>query len=208
MKRTLLPLLFFLIVSTVFSQKVLWTSEFGGQNSNGSICTYDFEDNSISVSGIDGSPVADYNLTTNGLDYLSQDGLNTGSDGYLYATSHYSGGVKPGTQGIIYKMHPDSLVQHVLHVFGTRKDPNTNEYPDNETLNNIYHPIYGLKEFPANSLIFYGFCSKGGANDKGGVFKFNANTVDYQILDEFDCSDVGCGPVSNLAEGPNDELYF
>ena len=47
--KTLFFAAIILVSSTCFSQKLYWTSEFGGQHSNGAIISYDFGLSEIST---------------------------------------------------------------------------------------------------------------------------------------------------------------
>jgi hypothetical protein len=209
MKKFFLLLVSLIISGVLYSQNLVWTSEFGGSETNGAISFYDLM-NSINTKVVDlkGNPIVDNDLFLNGQDYDYLDGLSKGSDGYIYAISSNTGGLQTGSQGVLYRMDPNLMKPEILHVFGSSNNPTNLVFSDNELKNNIYNPIYKLFEFPSNSNVFYGFCSKGGANDKGGVYRYDHNTKSYEILDYFDCTNTGCFPTSGFVKGPNNELYF
>lgn len=131
MKRIILSFtLCFISFHFAFSQVLLWSSEYGGANSNGAVIGYDLKSSMVSpYVSLKGNPMYGFNLT---LDTTFGDGsanfaggLTLGQDGYYYGVNSLGGGVqswaevvgKSKSRGFFYRMDPQTKKIEVLYSF-------------------------------------------------------------------------------------------
>ena len=126
-KKTLLTVTLFSVLTSGFSQKLLFTSEFGGDNSNGAIVSYDLNNNTTSNQlSLAGNPFYGYNIFREVAfgDPLYTGGLTLGADGKYYGINTAAGGTRSSTltppkrpRGIFYSYDPATGTYEVLHSF-------------------------------------------------------------------------------------------
>jgi uncharacterized repeat protein (TIGR03803 family) len=115
-------------------------------------------------------------------------GLIQGSDGTLYGVT-FAGG--PKGEGGIYRINPDGSGYSVLRYFGIM--PNDGSYPNP-----------GLARGPDGAV--YGTTRTGGANDRGVLFRMEANGAAYAVIHNFSDADGG-EPFFPLVFGTDGALY-
>lgn len=218
MKQILL-LIFFLLASTAFSKKLLWTSEFGGDNSNGALISYDRDKGSTKAQlSLGGNPLYGFNLILDGeansLDYSG--GLTLGTDGNYYGVSSKASGIASFVQwnfatqqqGIFYRYNPTTGKTEVLHSFVGKQEWHSGFVIPSEAFNNdLSEPGYAVLETAPG--VFYGQALEGGVSGHGGVWKFDANTGSYSVIGSFrdPSNDIGYNPVTKLIKGDGNNIY-
>ena len=111
------------------------------------------------------------------------------SDGMLYGTT-YSGGTT-NNAGAVFRLNKDGSGFELLRAFdGVQGD--------------VRHPCGSLVEGADGAI--YGTTERGGANDRGALFKLNKDGGDYAVLASFD-STIGAYPRGGVVLGPNNSLY-
>lgn len=221
MKKTLLTLIFLFSLNIGFSQKLIWTSGFGGANSNGAVVSYDFGNTNLSNEfDLPGNPLGVFNFFSNNYsgvtDYQDYEretnGLFAASNGYIYGVDHNVGfnSSKLGIDGgILYRFDPNAAtpVIEVLHVFKNERYWINESFTNNSLEYGLSKPRFGLTE--ANGVL-YGMCIKGGEENRGGVWSFDINTGVYSELKDFTSgpNDIGYNPTGPMILGPDDDLYF
>lgn len=208
-----------LTLNQVFSQKILWTSEFGGQNSNGAIIQYDLSTNQISTPlSLEGNPMYGYNLNfdidPSDVDYSG--GLTLGTDGNYYGVNSYSTGafatpnlgMERGGRGFFYRYVKATGKIEVLHSFVGRQEWNTDMIlPTNGFNGDLSIPVYTVLE--TSPGVFYGIAKEGGNQGYGGIWKYDINTNTYSIIGSFNdpSNNVGKNPTAALIKGDGNNIY-
>jgi uncharacterized repeat protein (TIGR03803 family) len=113
-------------------------------------------------------------------------GLLIGADGNFYGTTYF-GGAKQG--GSVYKVAPDGTYTQLASFDSDKKGP--------------YFPYAGLVQTADGT--FYGTTLRGGASDKGAVFKMDAAGT-LTVIHEFNGTEAG-NPEGTLVVGPDGSLY-
>ena len=135
----------------------------------------------------DGTLTVVHAMATNEEGYSPYTGVIQGSDGNLYGTT-YLGGDKGG--GVIYKVALDGTYT-VLRSLGQDK------------LDAVL-PYAGLVQAPDGFL--YGTTLRGGANDKGTVFRISTSGGDFSIIHQFNGQN-GENPEGALVVGADGNFY-
>jgi hypothetical protein len=219
MKPLLLYITLFSLSITGYSQKLLWTSEFGGDNSNGAIISYDLDNNSTNTQlSLEGSPLYGFNLlmefAAGSVDYSG--GLMLGTDGNYYGvSSNASGlpssiaiGIDPIKKGAFYRFVPATGKIEVLHSFVGNQEWSKDEFLTSDAFkSDVHSPGYTVLETAPG--VFYGVALEGGVSGYGGVWKFDANINMYSIIGSFKdpLNDVGHNPVTKLIQGDGTNIY-
>ena len=209
--------IFLLLGTTVHSQDLLFTSEFGGANTNGAIIKYSpATGNSEVLTSLGGNPFTANNaLINNDTEWNhAKGGLTLGMDGKYYGVAFLPSGIvnlsvdQKTDRGIFYRFDPVTNKTQVLHAFTGAGEYNMPDINHTAAYNeDLAGPVFRVVE--ASSGVFYGIAALGGTYDKGGVWKFNVNTMTYTKIGEFDDLPLGMGynPSSNLVHGDGNNLY-
>jgi uncharacterized repeat protein (TIGR03803 family) len=215
-KIAILSILFFVGIAAN-SQNLIFTSEFGGTNSNGALVKYNPATNNSSVfSSLGGNPFTANNLVINSdVDYqFLKGGLTLGMDGKYYGTSFLPSGVvnldldHKTDRGIFYRFDPVTNKTQVLYSFTGAGEYNMADINHTAAYNeNLSAPAYRVIE--ASSGVFYGIAVLGGSHDVGGIWKFDVNTMTYKKIGEFNdqLNGIGYRPLGNLIHGDGSNLY-
>ncbi|HEY5912250.1 MAG TPA: choice-of-anchor tandem repeat GloVer-containing protein [Verrucomicrobiae bacterium] len=113
-------------------------------------------------------------------------GLIQGTNGVLYGTTSIGGS---GSKGAVFKLNLDGTGYGLLKSFAGS---------DGAT------PWAPLLEGQDGAL--YGTTAAGGANNKGTIFKLNADGTGFTVLKSFNGLD-GAGPMAGLTQAPNGVLF-
>jgi uncharacterized repeat protein (TIGR03803 family) len=135
----------------------------------------------------DGTLSVVHAMATNEEGYSPFSGVIQGSDGNLYGTT-YLGGAEGG--GVVYKVALDGTYT-VLRNLGQDKT-------------DAVLPYGGLLQAPDGYL--YGTTLRGGANDRGTVFRLSTTGSEFSILHSFNGQD-GENPEGALIVGADGNLY-
>ncbi|MEI6883897.1 MAG: choice-of-anchor tandem repeat GloVer-containing protein [Bacteroidota bacterium] len=214
-----LVLLAILLLSGVaaISQNLLFTSEFGGANSNGALVKYNpLTTNSSVFSSLGGNPFTATNEVINGdnLWQFQKGGLTLGMDGKYYGVSFLPSGIvnldmeHKTDRGIFYRFDPVTNKTQVLYSFTGAGEYNMANINHTAAYNeNLAAPTFRVVEM--SSGVFYGIAVLGGSNDVGGAWKFDVNTMTYRKIGEFSnqVNGIGYDPLSNLVHGDGNNLY-
>ncbi|MFZ9386702.1 MAG: T9SS type A sorting domain-containing protein [Chitinophagaceae bacterium] len=221
-KLKFIKLLFFMLLSviqTVDAQKLLFPSSYGGTQSSGAIIGYDIANNQLStLSSLNGSPLTAWDpLGFDGEEAYYRTGMIRGQDGYFYGIgqleslrSNYATLI-PTTRsmGVFYRFDGTTGEIKVLHHFlGSGENA-----PDRYQLLNVglYNDFTGpvWKVLETSPGVFYGVAKAGGQYNKGGVWKYNANTNTYTNVVSFNDTGGGLGiiPLCPLIKGDGNYLY-
>ncbi len=126
---------------------------------------------------------------------FSPDVLIEGSDGALYGSATFTGGIdwtaSPDnpTRGLIFKMQRDGTTYTILHQFA-EKDQLTSALIE------------------GTNGVLYGTTASGGTSNRGTVFKLNKDGTAYTVLHDFLGKSGGDGDTPRgLAEGTDGALY-
>lgn len=122
-----LPISFLFLLFIVFnlnSQKLLWTSENGGENQNGAIVSYDFSNQQVNVeASLGGNFLSTFEILMSGDftndRYWNTDGMVKGSDGYYYATSAFINDRLGSPTGGFFRINPSDNSLELLHTFSS-----------------------------------------------------------------------------------------
>ena len=217
-KKTLLTVTLFSVLTSGFSQKLLFTSEFGGDNSNGAIVSYDLNNNTTSNQlSLAGNPFYGYNIFREVAfgDPLYTGGLTLGSDGKYYGINTAAGGTRSSTltppkrpRGIFYSYDPATGNYEVLHSFIGHQEWHSTLLTKSDAFNNdLSHPVYTVLE--TSPGVFYGIALAGGVAYEGGIWKYDINTNQYSVIGSFKdpINDVGHNPVTALIKGDGNNIY-
>ena len=218
MKTKLLFILLISLLTKGFSQKLLFTSEFGGDNSNGSIVSYDLNSNTTSNQlSLEGNPLYGFNLlleTAFGTDEYNG-GLTLGSDGKYYGVNTSTSGNRSAayyparrSRGAFYSYDPTTGKVDVLHSFiGNQEWHSDLLVPSDAFDNDLNAPGYTALE--ASPGVFYGIALMGGVANRGGIWKFDTNTGEYKMIGSFKdpLNDVGHLPITALIKGDGNNIY-
>jgi uncharacterized repeat protein (TIGR03803 family) len=142
---------------------------------------------SISKIAPDGTLSVVYAFATADEGYAAYAGLMQATDGNFYGTTYF-GGEKGG--GVIFKVTPAGAYT-LLRALGQNKQ-------------DAVLPYGGLVQAADGNL--YGTTLRGGANDKGTVFRISTSGSDFTILTSFAGSD-GENPEGTLIVGADGNLY-
>jgi uncharacterized repeat protein (TIGR03803 family) len=218
MKNILLFLGFLLFTgAAAICQDLLFTSEFGGANTNGAIIKYSpATGNSEALTSLGGNPFTADNSTINDDNewQFAKGGLTLGMDGKYYGVSFLPSGIvnldmdHKTDRGIFYRFDPVTNKTQVLHAFTGAGEYNMGDINHTAAYNeDLAGPMFRVVE--TSSGVFYGIAALGGSYDLGGVWKFNVNTMTYTKIGEFDNLPFGMGyePSSNLVHGDANNLY-
>ncbi|SNR41674.1 Gloeo_Verruco repeat-containing protein [Lutibacter agarilyticus] len=216
---TLLAVL--LLSATTHSQKMFWTSYFGGENSNGAIIQYDLVTDQLSTKfSLEGSPIngADVFLNTDSWEHpgalmKAQDGFyygvttlaSIGTTNLDFASSNLA---ENNANGVLFKIDPSNYNIKILHVFEGRNEfisGNRVKVATDAYENNLSMPVYAPIEVSPG--VFYGLTEEGGTSDRGGIYKFEVATGTYSHIASFDKAVHGEGVHSPLVAGDGDNLY-
>lgn len=203
------------------AQKLLWTSEYGGDNSNGAIISYDLATGSIETPvSLDGNPLYGFNLVYDipigNYDYDMTGGLTLGTDGNYYGVNTLGSGTMiganfgddPGGRGFFYRYVKSTGKIEVLHSFvGKQEWEETILMPSGAFANDLAVPAYTVLE--TSPGVFYGVATEGGVSGDGGVWKYDVNTKTYSVVGSFNdpSNDVGYEPITTLIKGDGNNIY-
>jgi uncharacterized repeat protein (TIGR03803 family) len=116
--------------------------------------------------------------------------LIQGRDGALYGTTYGSGNDRAGA---VFRLNPDGSGYQVLHSFSLSASDGR-------------IPLAGLVEGSEGAL--YGTTVRGGATNRGTVFKLNKDGAGFQILHSFGIAPPdGVNPQAQLVEANDGLLY-
>ena len=204
---------------SLIAQKLIWTSEFGGQNHNGAIISYDLNTNQTNtLLSLEGNPMYGFNinidLDANDVDYSG--GLTLGTDGNYYGVNSHSVGVfhAPnlanirGGKGFFYRFVKATGKIEVLHSFVGRQEWNSDlTLPSGGFNGDLAVPVYTVLE--TSPGVFYGVAKDGGNQGYGGVWKYDVNTNTYSVVGSFNdpANNVGRNPVCALIKGDGNHIY-
>ena len=217
MKNLFLLSIFLLSGAAAISQNLLFTSEFGGANSNGALVKYNPATTNSSVfSSLGGNPFTATNLVINGDNdwQYGKGGLTLGMDGKYYGVTFLPSGVvnldlaHKTDRGIFYRFDPVTNKTQVLYSFTGAGEFNMADINHTASYNNdLGGPAFRVVEM--SSGVFYGIAVLGGTYDVGGAWKFDVNTMAYKKIGEFSNLPFGIGyrPLSNLIHGDGSNLY-
>jgi len=203
--------------AVAISQNLLFTSEFGGANSNGALVKYNpLTTNSSVFSSLGGNPFTATNLVINGDNdwQYGKGGLTLGMDGKYYGVTFLPSGVvnldleHKTDRGIFYRFDPVTNKTQVLYSFTGAGEFNMADINHTASYNNdLGGPAFRVVEM--SSGVFYGIAVLGGTYDVGGAWKFDVNTMTYKKIGEFSNQAFGIGyrPLSNLVHGDGSNLY-
>ena len=218
MKYFLIFIALISISTTGFSQKLLFTSEFGGENSNGAIISYDLATNTTRTQlSLEGNPLYGFNITLEispgSIDYNG--GLVLGADGKYYGINSNSSSLISSVgfparrpKGLFYSFDPTNGNFEVLHSFVGNQEWNSDMLiPSGAFNNDLSAPGYSVLE--VNPGVFYGVAFNGGVSNYGGVWKFDVSSNTYSIIGSFKdpLNDVGHNPVTKLIKGDGTNIY-
>ena len=200
----------------MLGQNILFNSSFGGLNGNGGLVNYNLSNSTISMPiSLGDNPLGiSQDWIEGGGTYYGQyddeskeSGLFAGSDGYVYGIDTRAGnltGAHDQGTAILYRFHPDSLNIEVLHRFTGNENVISNG--TNGAYNNSFSkPRFGLIEGATGVL--YGICIEGGANNIGGVWKFNMTTKKYSEIDSYNKNTIGYNVCTPLFKGLGNDLF-
>ena len=213
MKKILL-FSFTLIAVNSFSQKLVWTSQTGGDNNNGAIIQHDLQTQQTSTLGsLEGNFMRGFDLTHEV--HLSEEEYNTegliaGSDGNMYGVSTQISSHAQQQLGGIYKIETATNKLVLLHTFSGERVPRHDLGVFNYSAldHGLRNPVFGLIE--ATPGVFYGITNHGGLYGEGGIYKFDANGAGYSKVLDFDTlssGGLGLGPLSPLIIGKDGNLF-
>ena len=217
MKRLLLLAILLLCGAAAISQNLLFTSEFGGANSNGALVKYNPVTNNSSVfTSLGGNPFTALNVVINSDEdwQFQQGGLTLGMDGKYYGVAFLPSGIvnldmaHKTDRGIFYRFDPVTNKTQVLYSFTGAGEYNMADINQTAAYNeNLAGPAYKVVEM--SSGVFYGIAVLGGTYDLGGAWKFDINTMTYKKIGEFSNLPFGIGyrPLGNLVHGDGSNLY-
>lgn len=211
---------FFILVllfsQVILAQQIIWNSLSGGTNSNGAVISYNLQNNQMStIASLEGNFLrgVSYNLDIGLLtdELLNTNGLTLGSDGMLYgiheAINYFA--IENNQTGGLYQLNPNTGKTQLLHLFHGRNIENFAISPENyQSLNQGFgRPLFGIIE--ASNKKLYGIASKGGSDNRGGIYSYDMVSGTYNKLADFSAQQGGLGydPSSPLIEGPNGNLY-
>lgn len=212
MMKLKLTLILLAITQIGFSQKLLWTSQNGGENTNGAIIEHDLNTQQTSVLAslggnfLKGISFYSYDSWYYNAETVNTGGVITGTDGNIYGISNTIGSQAFTGQGGLYRIDPTTNKTELLHFFsGARLDYGQSNIAYAAMNKEISNPVLGIIE--VNNSI-YGICDKGGTYDKGGIYRYSLTTKVYEKIIDFDTNGiVGYHPNSPLIIGPNGNLY-
>lgn len=198
-------------------QNLLFTSEFGGANSNGAIMQYGTNTGVMNVyASLGGNPLYGEIVGINDdIEWqFAKGGLTLGMDGKYYGVAFLPSGIvnlnleRHTPRGIFYRFDPQTNKTEVLHAFTGAGEFNMADRNHTAAYDeDLAGPVFRVVE--ASSGVFYGIAALGGSYDLGGVWKFNVNTMTYKKIGEFNDLPFGMGynPSSNLVHGDGSNLY-
>jgi uncharacterized repeat protein (TIGR03803 family) len=207
--------------STAFSQKLYWTSSYGGTYSNGAIIEYDLISEQIATKySLPGNPLIGSDIFLNTDSWEHPGALMKASDGFYYGVSSLSsigstangwnGAYKNDAHGVLFKINPQTYEISILHVFegnrefiGHRPSGSFNATTAYQT--GLSSPIYAPIEQGAG--ILYGLANDGGQYGKGGIYKYDLNQSTFTVVASFNPSVHGENVYSPLTKGDNTNLY-
>ncbi|MDQ3019094.1 MAG: hypothetical protein M3R36_00765 [Bacteroidota bacterium] len=160
---------------------VFGITKSGGSNGEGVLFSYDLSDSGYSVI---------HNFQKGKIDgTTSEHGFLTRVDNKLYGMTHHGG---EHDKGIIFSINEDSSGFQVIHSFNDKsKDGNS---------------PFGSLQFSNGFL--YGTTHVGGDNDKGTIFRINADGKKYETVFSYDTPTTGEFPIDNVVfNNDASELY-
>lgn len=217
MRKYLFIQLLMLAATIVNAQQLLYTSELGGDNYNGAIISYDLASEQTSnMISLGGNPFNSFDLVNNVTHPDYTGGLILGSDGNYYGISSLGTAIDNSTHGDIssqsvgyfYRMDPATSDVEILYYFKGNGEYTMSQYITSGGYGNGFSfPKY--KPIEASPGVFYGVARKGGTYNKGGVWKFDVNTMTYSQIGSFSNQPGGIGYNAScpLIIGDNDNLY-
>ncbi|MCT4674135.1 MAG: T9SS type A sorting domain-containing protein [Prolixibacteraceae bacterium] len=219
-KIVLVFILCFISSHFAFSQVLLWSSEYGGANSNGAVIGYDLNSDVVSpYVSLKGNPMYGFNLM---LDTTFGDGsanfaggLTLGQDGYYYGVNSFGGGIqawyeiagKAKSRGFFYRMDPQTKKIEVLYSFIGDQPWDANKKMPSDAYDGLSLPCYNVLE--VSKGVFYGVAEQGGVSGDGGIWKYDTNKKEYKVIGSFNDSkkNIGYSPVTQLIKGDGDNIY-
>ena len=222
MKQILLFGIGLLSIISVNGQQLLYTSEFGGDKSNGAIMSYDPATDELStMASLGGNPHYGYDILIQenvGTPVQLNGGLTLGNDGYYYGVNEHGSAIfntfvsdivyNNQSRGMFYRISPATMKTEVLHAFTGSGEFVFEEFTSSAAYNmDLGYPVFKVLE--VSDGVFYGIAASGGSYNKGGIWKFDINTMAYSKIGEFsdDASGVGYNPLCPLIKGDGNNLY-
>ncbi len=209
-----------LITQYSYSQRIIFTNPFGGQNNNGGISSYDFVSGKvttpISLIGnplglVDGwklyDPIGYYSGDTKFADnHRIENGLYAASDGFVYGLDQFASTFYANNVGsaLLYRFRPDSAKIETLHNFDGIVQ-NYSDLPVGAFKKALSKPRFGIIEGAPGVL--YGICMEGGAFDVGGIWKFEIAKRKFTEVASFNPIENGYAPSGPLFKAFNNQLY-
>ena len=217
MKKILLSIILFSVLTSGFSQKLLYTSEYGGDNSNGAIVSYDLSNNSTSTQlRLGGNPFYGINffreVPFGETDFTG--GLTLGSNGKYYGINTNASGLrsenyvpKRRPKGLFYSYDPSTNTYEVLHSFVGNQEFSDLLLKSGGFNDDLSNPAYTVLE--VNAGVFYGIALGGGVANEGGIWKYDINTNEYSVIGSFKdpLNNVGHKPLTGLIKGDGNNIY-
>lgn len=219
-KKLALACLATTLSTTSFSQKLLWTSQYGGENSNGAIIQYDLSNSELTTKySLVGNPLIGSEVFFNQDNWSHPGAFMQGADGMIYGVSDLNTigstrdewhGYKNNTSGVFYKMNPNNGEIEILHVFeGNREytsvNPTSGLSNTDSYQGGLFSPIHAPVELTDG--VFYGLTNSGGDYGHGGIYKFDTNNSLFEKVASFDPSIHGENVYSPLVQGDGENFY-
>lgn len=221
MKRIILAFtLCFISSHFAFSQVLLWSSEYGGANSNGAVIGYELTNGQVSpYVSLEGNPMYGFNLmldTTFGNGSANfAGGLTLGQDGYYYGVNSFGGGAQSWFEttgqakyrGFFYRMDPQTKKIEVLYSFVGDQPWDENMIMPSAAYDGLSLPCYNVLE--VSKGVFYGVAEQGGVSGHGGIWKYDINKKEYKVIGSFNDpnKNIGYSPVTKLIRGDGENIY-
>lgn len=213
MKNSIVLIVALALSAASYSQKMLWTSQNGGSNGNGAVIQYDLSNQQTEVlASLSGNFLKGISIQQNENWYFNAETFNTGGlvsggNGLIYGVSNTIGFDAHESFGGLYSIDPSTDETQLIHFFsGPRIANHNSSNVAYQAFNQgIHNPVLGIIQV---GDYLYGICDKGGADDKGGIYRYNLSTNNYEKVIDFDTQGfLGYHPNSPLVIGPNGDLY-
>ena len=179
MKTHIIIFVCLLSIEQIFSQITLWgMTSTGGNNDAGVIFKFD-------TTTLEYTKQLDFDVNNNGDNPSGE--LTQAPNGKLYGVTQLGG---QNNMGVLFEYNPNLLQYTKILDF-------------NGILGQI--PYRGLTL--ANNGKLYGFTHKGGTNDVGVLYELDPNSLDYNIILNFDGISNGANPFGKIIQDLNGILY-